>query len=56
MLRWAITFAILALIAGVLGFGGMARGFENIAYILLVVFVILFVVALVMGRGGPPVA
>ncbi len=56
MLRWAITFAILALIAGVLGFGRLAGGFENIAYILLVVFVILFVVSLVVGRGGPPVA
>ena len=56
MLRWAILFAILALVAGVLGFGRMAAGFENVAYVLLVVFVILFIVALVMGRGAPPVA
>jgi uncharacterized membrane protein YtjA (UPF0391 family) len=58
MIRWAITFAILAIIAGFLGFGGMAQGFENIAYILLVVFLILFVVSLIMGRrvvDGPSV-
>ena len=34
MLRWAIMFAILALIAGVLGFGGLARDFADIARIL----------------------
>ncbi len=33
MLRWAITFAILALIAGVLGFGGLAGDFSYIAQI-----------------------
>ena len=55
MLRWAIMFAILALIAGVLGFGGMASGFEGIAKLLLFVFLVLFVVSLVVGRGSPPV-
>lgn len=54
MLRWAILFAILALVAGVFGFGGMAADFAWLARILLVVFVILLVVSLVMGRGGPP--
>jgi len=50
MLRWAVTFAILALIAAVLGFGGLAGDFESIAKILLFVFLILFVVSLVLGR------
>ena len=54
MLRWAIMFAILALIAGVLGFGGLAGDFEGIAKILLLVFLVLFVVAFVMGRGRRP--
>ena len=58
MLRWAVTFAILALIAGVLGFGGMAGDFSWIAQILLFLFIVLFVVSLVLGRGvtgGPTV-
>lgn len=56
MLRWAILFIILAVVAGVLGFGNMASGFESIAKVLLFVFLVLFVVALVMGRGAPPIA
>jgi uncharacterized membrane protein YtjA (UPF0391 family) len=58
MLRWAITFAILALIAGVLGFGSLAGDFAWIAKILLFVFLVLFVLALIVGQrviGGPTV-
>jgi uncharacterized membrane protein YtjA (UPF0391 family) len=58
MLRWALTFAILALVAGVLGFGGLAGDFAYIAKILLFVFLALFVIALIVGRsviGGPTV-
>ncbi len=50
MLRWAILFAILALVAGVLGFGGLAGDFALIAKILLFLFLALFVIALVIGR------
>ncbi len=56
MLRWAMTFAILALIAGALGFYGLADMSADIAKFLALVFVVLFVVALVVGRsvvGGP---
>jgi uncharacterized membrane protein YtjA (UPF0391 family) len=52
MIRWAIAFAILALIAAVLGFGGMAGDFSYIAKILLLVFVVLVVISMVVGRGG----
>jgi uncharacterized membrane protein YtjA (UPF0391 family) len=52
MLRWAIVFAILALIAGLFGLGGLAGDFEYIARILLFVFLILFVVSLIFGRRG----
>ena len=52
MLRWALAFVILALIAGVLGFGGLAGDFAYFARILLFVFLVLFVVALIFGRGG----
>ncbi len=51
MLRWALTFIILALIAGVLGFGNLAGDFSYIAKILLFLFLVLFVVSLVLGRG-----
>jgi uncharacterized membrane protein YtjA (UPF0391 family) len=54
MLRWAIMFAILAVVAAVLGFGGLAGDFSYIAKILLLVFVVLLVISLIMGRGGPP--
>jgi uncharacterized membrane protein YtjA (UPF0391 family) len=49
MLRWALLFAILALIAGVLGFGGLAGDFAYITKILLFVFLVLFVLSLVLG-------
>jgi uncharacterized membrane protein YtjA (UPF0391 family) len=55
MIRWAILFAILALVAGVLGFGGIAGDFAFIARILLFVFVILLIVSLIFGRGAPAV-
>lgn len=58
MLRWAIAFAIIALIAGALGFYGLADTSASIAKFLALIFVILFVVALVVGRsmvGGPTV-
>ena len=50
MLRFAILFAVLALIAGVLGFGGLAGDFAYFAKILLFVFLVLFVVSLLFGR------
>ncbi|HKM55325.1 MAG TPA: DUF1328 domain-containing protein [Isosphaeraceae bacterium] len=50
MIRWAILFAILALVAGVLGFGGLAGDFALIAKILLFFFLVLFVISLVIGR------
>lgn len=55
MLRWALIFLVIALILAVLGFGGMAGAFAEIAKILVWIFVILFVVGLILhlvrGRG-----
>ena len=53
MLRWAITFFIIALVAAVLGFGGLEGAAMEIARILCVVFVILFIISLVAGRRLP---
>jgi uncharacterized membrane protein YtjA (UPF0391 family) len=50
MLSWTITFLVVALIAALLGFGGIAGAAAGIAKILFFVFLIAFVVTLVMGR------
>ncbi|MFZ0581354.1 MAG: DUF1328 family protein [Candidatus Acidiferrales bacterium] len=49
MLQWALAFFIIALIAAVLGFGGIAVAAAGIAKILFFVFLVLFLVALVSG-------
>lgn len=50
MLGWSITFLLIALLAAVFGFGGIASASAGIAKILFVVFLILFVVSL-FGRA-----
>lgn len=52
MLRWAIAFAIIAIIAAALGFGGLADTSAYIAKFLALVFLVLFVLALIVGRGA----
>lgn len=59
MLGWAVTFFIIAIIAAVFGFTGIAVAAAGIAEILFYVFLALFVIALVAGllRGrsvSPP--
>ena len=44
-LNWAFLFLILALVAAVLGFGGIAQQSAGIAKILFIVFLIIFVVS-----------
>ena len=50
MLHYAIVFLVIALIAGVLGFGGIAGSAVGIAKILFFIFLVLFVVSLIFGR------
>ena len=54
MLKWALVFFVVALVAAALGFGGIATGASSIAialfWIFLVVTVVLFLVGLVTGR------
>jgi uncharacterized membrane protein YtjA (UPF0391 family) len=50
MIGWAATFLIVALIAAVLGFTGIAGVATNIAWILFVVGLILAVVFALFGR------
>ncbi len=57
MLRWALTFLVVAIIAAVFGFGGIAATSAGIAQILFYIFLIGFVITLVMhlatGRRAP---
>jgi uncharacterized membrane protein YtjA (UPF0391 family) len=50
MLSWSITFLIIALIAALLGFSGIAGMAAGFAKILFAVFLVLFVVSLLFGR------
>jgi uncharacterized membrane protein YtjA (UPF0391 family) len=57
MLNWALTFLVIALVAAVFGFGGIAVEAAWIAKVLFVVFLVLFLVSLLTGAvRRPPVA
>jgi uncharacterized membrane protein YtjA (UPF0391 family) len=49
MLRWAVIFLIIAIVAGLFGFTGIATASAGIAKILFGIFVLLFIVALLLG-------
>jgi uncharacterized membrane protein YtjA (UPF0391 family) len=56
MLGWAVTFLVVALIAAVLGFGGIAGTAVEIAKLIFFVAIVLFaisaVIGLLRGRGA----
>lgn len=59
MLNYVITFFILAVLAAVFGFGGLAADFAGIAKFLAAIFVLLFIASLVYSlltgrRANPP--
>ena len=49
MLYWALVFFIVAVVAAVLGFGGIAAGATTIAQVLFFVFLVVFLVSLITG-------
>jgi uncharacterized membrane protein YtjA (UPF0391 family) len=59
MIGWAVTFLVIALIAAIFGFGGIAGTAIEIAKIIFFVAIVLFliaaVVSLIRGRGPPVV-
>jgi uncharacterized membrane protein YtjA (UPF0391 family) len=59
MLGWAVTFLVVALVAAVLGFGGIAGTAVEIAKIIFFVAILLFVISavfgLIRGRSSPQV-
>lgn len=49
MLRWALIFLVLALIAALFGFGGIADAFADIAKIIFYIFLAFLVIFLLAG-------
>lgn len=56
MLGWALTFLIVALIAAVLGFGGVAGVAIEAAKVIFFVAIVLFLISAIVGlvRGRRP--
>ena len=56
MLQWALLFLVIALIAALFGFGGLATNIAVIGKILFLVFLILFLASLITSAiRQPPV-
>lgn len=49
MLAWAVTFLVIALIAALLGFGGIAGTAVGIAKVIFFVAIALFVISTIVG-------
>ena len=56
MLKWAIIFLVISLIAGALGFTGVARGAATISKVLFGIFLVLFLIFLVLALTAVGVA
>ncbi len=56
MLGWAITFLLVALVAALFGFGGIAGTAVEIAKLIFFVAIVLFAISAVVGllRGRRP--
>ena len=50
MLRWAIIFFVIAIVAAALGFGGIVPLAMEIAIVLAVIGVVLFIISAVSGK------
>jgi uncharacterized membrane protein YtjA (UPF0391 family) len=49
MLRWSVIFFIIAIVAAIFGFGGIAEGAASIAKVLFFIFLVLFVITILFG-------
>ncbi len=57
LLRWAVIFLVVAIIAAVFGFGNIAAAATDIAKILFFIFIVIFVLLMIgwlMGGKRPP--
>ena len=51
MLRWSVIFFVIAIIAAIFGFGGIAEGAASIAKVLFFIFLALFVITILFGAS-----
>ncbi len=49
MLKWAVIFFVISVVAGVFGFTGVAAGAQSVAKLLFYLFIVLFLIVLVFG-------
>lgn len=49
MLRWALIFFVISIVAAIFGFGGISEATADIAQILFYIFLGVFVLMLVLG-------
>jgi uncharacterized membrane protein YtjA (UPF0391 family) len=49
LLKWALICLLISLVAGALGFTGVARGSAQLAKILFFIFLVVFLVILIMA-------
>jgi uncharacterized membrane protein YtjA (UPF0391 family) len=52
MIKWALTFLVIGLVAALLGFTGIAGASFAIAKVLALIFAALFLVFLLLGLAG----
>ncbi len=52
LLEWAVVALIVAIVAGALGFGGIAEGAATIAKVLFGIFLVVFLVLVIFGALG----
>ena len=55
MLNWAITFLMIAILAAVFGFGGIAGVSVDFAKILFFMFLVLFLLSFIFGSKRPTI-
>ena len=53
MLSWSVAFFIVAVVAAILGFGVLAASAAALAKLLFVIFLVLALVSLALGRRVP---
>ena len=49
MLKWAIIFFLISVVAGVFGFTGIASGAASISRVLFFIFIAIFLIVLIFG-------
>jgi uncharacterized membrane protein YtjA (UPF0391 family) len=50
MLHWAVVFFVIAIVAAIFGFGGIAASATGIAKILFFAFLVMAVISMLVGR------